>query len=310
MKNLKQQAKQINSQLLMVLALSFLVFGCSKDDDTLAPIVNKATSIELVSGENQTGFTEQPLTNPIEIIVKDKEGNPFDGATVSFSVDEGSISSDSAITSTDGKATVLWTLGTTQGNQNLTVSIFKSDGITPLTGSSITIPATSVRPIVVGDFHEGGVVFFVDDSKIHGLVCATRPALGTLFEWGCRGTEISGADNLEIGGGQQNTLDIVNDCNSDSDIAAIQCDVFFLNGFSDWFLPSKLELNQMAIHRDLINATATANGGLLFNEGTYYWSSSEFSPNSALARSFDGIAVSFTVIDKFSTAIVRPVRAF
>jgi len=102
----------------------------------------KATSIELVSGGDQTADVETALANTIKILVKDQNGDAFAGAAVDFTVTEGSVSSASEITDASGNAFVSWTVGATAGTQALTVSAFKADGTTPLTGSPITVNAT------------------------------------------------------------------------------------------------------------------------------------------------------------------------
>ncbi len=306
--NEKRSNSILKTELLKsftILALSLLTFSCSKDDNAAVEVVNNATSLELVSGDNQSGLKETTLVTPVEFIVKNQEGSPFSGATVTFSVLEGSVSTQTSISDSGGKAVVNWTLGASLGSQTLLITVFKDDGVTPLAGSPMVVTATALRPIILGEFHEGGVVFFVDDSKLHGLVCTSR-FIGD-FVWGCPGTEINGADDLEIGGGQQNTLDIINGCNQ-TPIAARACDELVLLGFSDWFLPSKLELNQIAINRSLISATSTSNGGNALTGA--YWCSSEFSQNTALRRTIDGIAVSFSVVGKDAAAHVRAVRAF
>ena len=45
--------------------------------------------------------------------------------------------------------------------------------------------------------------------------------------------------------------------------------------YSDWFLPSKDELNQMYQNKAAINTTAAANSGSNFSIN-YYWSSTEY----------------------------------
>ena len=45
-------------------------------------------------------------------------------------------------------------------------------------------------------------------------------------------------------------------------------------GYTDWFLPSKDELNLMYTNKATINTTATANGGSSFSS-SWYWSSTE-----------------------------------
>ena len=62
---------------------------------------------------------------------------------------------------------------------------------------------------LIGDFREGGIVIWVDDTGQHGLVCDLTDYAAI---WGCNGTEIVGADSLTVGSGLQNTEDILATC--------------------------------------------------------------------------------------------------
>ena len=106
--------------------------------------VKVASSIEIVSGDNQTADTETTLNNPVTIIVKDKNGDPFEGETVSFAIAEGSLSSTSETSNENGLVSVSWILGATAGTQSLTVTAFKADGTTNLTGSPLTVNAVAI----------------------------------------------------------------------------------------------------------------------------------------------------------------------
>lgn len=143
MKNSKQ--KLFKSALVIILSL--FIFSCSKDDDSTAPIVSNATSLELVSGQNQENFIGRTLANSIEVIVKNQNGDPFAGDTVSFSVDEGTLSAQTLVTNAEGKAFVNWTLGETIGDQVLTITSFVNGG-TPLSGSPLTVSATGLDPCI------------------------------------------------------------------------------------------------------------------------------------------------------------------
>ena len=127
---------------------------------------------------------------------------------------------------------------------------------------------------VIGDFRDGGVVFYVDATGQHGLVCAVSDQ-STGAVWGCGGTAISGADETAIGTGAQNTIDIEAGCTTTGTAADI-CANLSLNGHTNWFLPSKDELNEMYINKATIDAIALANGGTAF-VNTNYWSSTELS---------------------------------
>ncbi len=54
------------------------------------------------------------------------------------------------------------------------------------------------------------------------------------------------------------------------------CEDLVLNGYDDWYLPSKSALNMLFENRMLIDSVARANGGSAFVWGAYYWSSSEY----------------------------------
>lgn len=146
MKNFKQKL----FKNVLVVILSLFIFSCSKDDDSPTPIVNDVTSLELVSGENQEDFIGRTLTSPVEVIVKNQNGDPFAGATVSFSIDEGILSAQTLVTNAEGKAFVNWTLGETIGNQVLTITSFANGGI-PLNGSPLTVSATGLNPCIEKD---------------------------------------------------------------------------------------------------------------------------------------------------------------
>lgn len=107
----------------------------------------------------------------------------------------------------------------------------------------------------------GGVVFYKDAG-----ICYEAPKFdqSSGVQWGCQETEISGADGTAIGTGYQNTKDILNGCAS-RPIAASVCDGFVLGEKTDWFLPSKDELNEMYMQKDVI-------GGF---DGPRYFTSSE-----------------------------------
>jgi hypothetical protein len=129
----------------------------------------------------------------------------------------------------------------------------------------------------------------------HGLIAAPNDQ-GTA-QWGCYGTPISGADGTAIGTGNQNTIDIMNGC-STAGIAARVCGDLVLGGYSDWYLPSKDELNKLYINK-------VAVGGFA---GSYYWSSTEGSNNVAWGQYFSNGSQGSGIKNYYDD--VRAVRAF
>lgn len=140
--------------------------------------------------------------------------------------------------------------------------------------------------IQIGDFYQGGVVFYLDETGMHGLICPitdqSPPSPAVHEGWGC--PVVDGADGTAIGTGQQNTLDIIASCPTPG-IAADICDKLELNGYSDWFLPSIYELQAMNQQRAIITEYALAHGGEDFR-AFYYYSSSESTDFYAFAYGF------------------------
>lgn len=157
----------------------------------------------------------------------------------------------------------------------------------------------------IGDIHKGGIIFYLDSSGKHGFVCDYKD-LG-IAEWGCHDTIIFGADATNIGGGYQNTIDVEAGC-AMQNTAADYCANSSSQGYSDWFLPSKDELNQIYINKDVIQL---ANEVTAFSS-TYYWSSSENISKHEYDRSWgqyfdNGFQYGY---DKSSFYSVRAIREF
>jgi hypothetical protein len=132
--------------------------------------------------------------------------------------------------------------GTVYGDQQVVTTAIPSSGI------------------YLGQAYAGGSVFYIDGTKLHGLVC-TSVSIGN-FVWGCNGTDI--ATSTDFGSGETNTAAITAFC-TETNTAAKACDALVLNGYSDWYLPSLNELN--LVYNNI------GKFGLIAN--IYYWSSSQ-----------------------------------
>jgi hypothetical protein len=180
--------------------------------------------------------------------------------------------------------------------------IISEDTLFISSGNYIVLPS-STPDLQIGDFHQGGIVFSLDGNG-GGLIAATFDQ-STLAEWGCFGKGISAADGVAIGTGAQNTIDIELGC-TQSGTAADICANLTLGGYSDWFLPSKDELNEMHQNIGQRNALGLGNVGGFANN--YYWSSTENDTNIAWLKYF-GNGIQFGT-NKSNTYYVRAVRAF
>jgi hypothetical protein len=177
------------------------------------------------------------------------------------------------------------------------MQVYNGSNWTNMTGG-----AASEAPPQVGDYRDGGVVFYVaptptdldgDGTDDQGLVCAVDDQ-SSGSKWGCYNTDLNGnnasaaPEFTAIGKGQTNTTFIVNNC-GEAGIAAKVCDNYSVTvggtTYDDWFLPSKDELNEMYQNKSTIDSTAGANGGSSF-DSVYYWSSTEDDGFSAWRETF------------------------
>ena len=164
----------------------------------------------------------------------------------------------------------------------------------------------------------GGIVFYVKDSESDGwryLEAAKSDQTTSGVQWGgYKKSEVG--TSTGIGSGKANTEAIVQalgDGNYTSDdgsvvelngnYAAKICDDLELGGYSDWFLPSKDELNELYKQESTVGSFVSSN----------YWSSSERNNSDYVWGQGFGSGVHGGAqggASKDSDRLVRAVRAF
>src|SRR3989454_4789121 len=112
MRSIKSLTQPLSSALLL-LSAGLLVYACEKQ--AAAPLQPSApVSVQVVSGDLQSGPPGKELPNPLVVKVVDANGLPQSGQLVNFRVTSGggSVFAGAALTSLSGIAQERWTLGT------------------------------------------------------------------------------------------------------------------------------------------------------------------------------------------------------
>jgi hypothetical protein len=286
---MKNKLKLISS---LAIALLLTTFGCSSDDSGSAAN-NEVTlqNLEVTTDENPTvGLT-------IGTVLTTGNG------VLNFSIINQTPAGALTINSSTGELTVAdAALFDYESNPIITAEVSSVDAVNTAT---VTIGLTDINEI--GEYKFGGVIFWINSSGNQGLVCATTDQ-STGIQWHNGSSVITDALGKLIGTGQANTTTIINAQGTGS-YAAKLCDDLSLNGFSDWFLPSTDELNEMRNNKSIIDATSTANSGTAIEEALY-WSSTEYSESplhAAEALSFTSSSAIFLSF-KSTTNKVRAIR--
>jgi len=182
-------------------------------------------------------------------------------------------------------------------------------------GISITSNVIEENVFQIGDFVEGGIVFWLDETGEHGLVCS-KDDQSTGIRWSAGTLGSTYAIGSGPYSGEMNTTIIMSSSiavgNDGGSFAAKLCSGLQITEgsytYGDWYLPSPEELTLMTSNYSVINATSLANGGSIISTGDY-WSSKENDANTAFTVN---ISTGFqTFVTKSLTFFgVRAIRAF
>jgi len=158
-----------------------------------------------------------------------------------------------------------------------------------------------VKSLVIGERGPaGGFVFYDKGAYSDGWrYLEAAPEDQGKAEWGCPKKLIPWAQNTAIGTGKNNTLAVIRIC-GEGNTAVKLASAYRGGGKSDWFLPSKDELNLM-----YVNLCKAGVGGFTRSD---YWGSSEGNAREAWGQIF--ITGKQYTYYKYTVNRVRAVRAF
>ena len=274
-----------------VIALSGDVSGSVLFDGSAS--VNISTTIQSNSvalGAETTGSYVQSLVAGTGVTLSNNSG---ESATPTIAIGQ-AVGTTASVSFAHVATDSLNITNNVVGGGNITLSPNVSSyaiGDTGPSGGKIFItPSTSGN--TTGKYFE---VAPISGEVIRDWATDTDPGVGL----GNAATTVVGADGTGIGTGQQNTADIVAQIgNVAASSAAVYCNEYSYGGFSDWFMPSKDELYELYLQRNIV-------GGL---QVSYYSSSSEYSNDAFWFLSFiDGNA---NTPYKNNDYYIRPVRSF
>jgi Protein of unknown function (DUF1566) len=163
----------------------------------------------------------------------------------------------------------------------------------------------------IGENFAGGIIFYLDASGCHGLIAAATDQT-SLARWE-NGIFVlnTGAVADGIGAGEGNTKMIIykqEPSGGGVRYAAKICNDLVIGTYSDWYLPSKYELNLM--FTNIGQGAPAPNTNIGGFPETWYWSSTEADSGRAWRQAFyTGLGWQFKT-EKFYDHSVRAIRAF
>ena len=161
----------------------------------------------------------------------------------------------------------------------------------------ISVDALTREPFSIGDYHQGGIIIALDESGYHGLIAAIEDQ-GTVVPWW--NGEFIETNATSMDDGKENTNKILEVQGRKLPYAAKLCADYEYEGYTDWFLPSKDQLELLYRNRYLLE-------GLSHEQ---YWSSTEHEIGRAWTQNFSTGEGHLKVTKESARMHIRAVREF
>lgn len=288
---------KIGLVILFTFSFSFLTFGQTPEMFKYQAVLRDASG-NILANQSKTVVIDILQTSPSGTSVFTESHSVTTTAQGLINLNIGSVENLSGIN---------W------GSDEYFIQI-KVDGTIMGTSQLLSVPyalyaktaesVTSNSTLNIGDYYQGGIIFWLDVTGQHGLIAATVDQ-STDVQWYNGVWRYTGTTSDGLNGGAMNTAIIVAsqlvDDQAGSFAALVCADYSITDGniiYGDWYLPSKFELNLLYQQKDVV-------GGFAMDD---YWSSSEYQTNSAWYQSFSDGTQAYG--GKHWTNSVRAIRAF